>query len=227
MISYLTIILSILALGLQIQASESGAAFQSIYLVKPRFYATEIIGRFSYAETGTFNPQEPIDNRIVLYNSYARYKISNAEMIRFDRDSLRVAKIQVVFTKYPLNKKDWRTDYYDLLAWRLNELFQLDAALNDERIEWEMVLQTDCTTDAQARRFFHGIVLYLEPLAAIAEEIPAQPQPASPPVENGGFLFREDYEPMIHRSPIQFEPLHGKPVRRQMEPSRLKCPSWR
>jgi hypothetical protein len=201
-------------------------AFPNIYLEKPREHSLEITGKFSYNEIGRYIPGEQGEGAIVLHNGYASSRIINVSAIDFDRDAYRVSKVQIIFTKYPIHKNDWRTNYYDLLAWRLRELFKADSNLNDDRIVWEMVLQTDCVTAAQARSFYHGIVLHLEPLAVVAEETPpANPPSNYKPIENGGFLLPQDRNPAIFRSPFNFQPEPGRPLRTQMEPSKLKCPS--
>jgi hypothetical protein len=212
---------------LLLSGGEKQVAFTQKQLGNPRLHHEEIINRFRYTETGTFIL--PADSlHIVLFNSYARARISNPESLIVDHDQYRVKKIQVVFTKYPFDKNKWLTNYYDLLGWRLTELFQLDGHLNDHDIDFEMVLQTDCTTASLARGFFHGIVVELEPVAVVSENPPTE-HPVrvnQPPIENGGSLI-PDRIPDYFRSPYQFEPEPGRPLRRQMDPKKLKCPSWR
>lgn len=199
-------------------------------LDNPREKAGMLLDKFSYTETEIF--AKPSDSlSIALENGYARAPIINAQEYDYDATRYRVAKVDIVFTRYPYNKRDWLTNYYDLLAWRLKALFEIDQFLNDSSIEWGLLLQTSCKTAPRAKELFHGIVLYLEPLESQPDpevpvaDIPERSQPT--PIENQGFLFSEPRNPEMFRSRYRFEPEPGTETRRKMEPSKLKCPSWR
>ncbi len=199
-------------------------------LDNPREKGGMLLEKFSSTETKVF--AKPSDSMsIVLENGYARAPIVNSEVYDYDTEKFRVSKVDIVFTRYPYNKKDWLTNYYDLLAWRLKALFELDGFLNDPSIEWSLVLQTAGTTAPRARELFHGIVLYLEPRdpqpvpETPTADIPERTQPS--PIENQGFLFSEPRNPEMFRSRYRFEPEPGTEPRRNMEPSKLKCPRWR
>ncbi len=72
-------------------------------------------------------------------------------------------EIDLVFTKYPSDFSRWRTDYDQLLTDRLNALIELDSTLLDKNIRWNMILQTRCKTEGEAKRFFHGFVIKYRP----------------------------------------------------------------
>lgn len=204
--------------------------FDAKLLDNPREKAGMLLNKFSYTETDVF--AKPSDSMtIALENGYARAPIINAEKYDYDAEQFRVSKVDIVFTRYPYNKRDWLTNYYDLLAWRLKALFELDGLLNDPSIEWGLVLQTSGITAPLAKELYHGIVLYLEPLESHPDpeiptaDIPERTQPT--PIENQGFLFSEPRNPEMFRSIYRFEPEPGTEPRRNMEPSKLKCPRWR
>lgn len=204
--------------------------FGSDLLENPREKADMLLEKFSYTETEMF-PKPSDSLSIALENGYAHAPIINAQEYGYDATQYRVAKVDIVFTRYPFNKRDWLTNYYDLLAWRLKELFEIDSSLNDPSIEWGLVLQTAGKTAPRAKELFHGIVVYLEPLESQTDpeipvaDIPDKTQPA--PIENQGFLFSEPRNPEMFQSRYRFEPEPGTEPRRQMEPSKLKCPRWR
>ncbi len=204
--------------------------FGNDLLDNPREKSGRLLNKFSYTETDVF--VKPSDSMtIVLENGYARAPVINAKDYDYDSAQYRVNKVEIVFTRYPYNKRDWLTNYYDLLAWRLKALFELDGFLNDSYIEWGLVLQTAGKTAPRAKELFHGIVLYLEPIELHPDpeipvaDIPERTQPT--PIENQGFLFSEPRNPEMFRSRYRFEPEPGTEPRRNMEPSKLKCPRWR
>lgn len=202
--------------------------FPSELLQHPRDFLFDFPGMFHYKEISVFK-DNPSENEVVLENGYAEFVIGNPGEIKFDRSSWAVAKVDVVFTKYPLHKEQWRTNYYDLLAWRLKALFELDPSLNNPSIEWGLILQTAATNEPDAKKLFHGIVLHLEPIAYTVETTEEEYEPSQrefTPIENGGFLFREQRNPDMFRSRYNFEPTPGREPRRNMDPSDLKCPRW-
>jgi hypothetical protein len=210
---------------------EGEAYFDNDMLQNPREHALDLLERFQNKETGTYNVAK--DSLVVfLSNGYALAPIINAGNYNFDKSRYRVAKIEVVFTKYPFDKKNWLTNYYDLLAWRLMALFDLDPSLNNSDISWNLVLQTDCKTANAARQMFHGVVLFLDTIDIVINENP--PLVEDDPVEipassiiNGGFIMREDRNPNYFMSPMQYQPDPGRPLRTNMDPKKLKCPTWR
>jgi hypothetical protein len=217
--------------GISSDLETVGERFASDILENPRMYSEELLMLFSSLETDSFAIPQNGSEAIVLANGYASPVISNRESYNFDKNLFKVKHIDIVFTKYPLHKKDWLTNYYDLLAWRLNELFAIDSTLNNADIEWGLVLQIQGKTAAAAKELFHGIVITLEPLETLTDELPPadsnreSTRPSG--IENGGFIMKEDRDPRYFRSPQAAEPIPGKVLRRNMDPKKLKCPTWR
>lgn len=99
-------------------------------------------------------------NQILLEMAYASAQIRNPDQWSRDIRIKRVKKVELIFTNYPLNRRDWRTHYDTLLHRRMDALFELIPALaTDTTVEWHAVLQTDCQSAKIARERFHGVVL--------------------------------------------------------------------
>ncbi len=103
-----------------------------------------------------------VKNAIVLENGYAMSKLKNpGDWLRM-REVYQATQVDLVYTKYPVDKEFWLTDYHELLVKRLAELFKADSSLNDNRIKWNLILQTACETQDEAKAMFHGFVIKYE-----------------------------------------------------------------
>ncbi len=135
--------------------------FSNKILNNPRVNKEVIDSLFEYTEISTFVKNEK-KGEVILENGYAKSKIIDKDKWEVNVLSRTISSIDIVFTKYPKKKKDWITNYYDLLTDRLNELFLLDPSLNDKNIEWKLVLQTSCNNEPETEKLFHGIVIRYE-----------------------------------------------------------------
>ncbi|MFP4289892.1 MAG: hypothetical protein ACLFQS_11605 [Bacteroidales bacterium] len=204
--------------------------FSIEHLENPVPSGTLLVDRFEYRETDVYEKQNRKDV-IYLENGYAAAKIRDVENFPIDKERYSVAKVEVIYTKYPLRKEDWITNYYELLARRLEALFSIDSTLNSSEIEWSLVSQTECTTAHDAKNLFHGIALYLEPLPVSKETTPPvteqkrEKRDLPPIIENMGFITKEEKHPDQFKSPIEFGSTGNK--KRQMDPKDLQCPTWR
>lgn len=135
--------------------------FMPEWLDNPLDYLSEIENQCSSFETDTYRlPDKGFFKQ--LYNAYASPIISNKNSWKSGMNNIVVTKVEIVYTKYPLHRKDWITNYNQLLAARLKELFSLDNSLNQKDIEFCLILQTKCKTESAAKDFFHGIVIHFE-----------------------------------------------------------------
>ncbi|MFH2142110.1 MAG: hypothetical protein ABIJ97_06795 [Bacteroidota bacterium] len=123
---------------------------------------------FVYNEIERFRSLS-ISNAVILENGYARSEIVNNQDWDVNIKNRKVTRIDIVFTKYPLKKEDWITNYHKLLADRLNNLFKMDSSLNSDEIQWNLVLQTGCKTGKEAQTYYHGIIIYFE---VLTEKVP-------------------------------------------------------
>jgi len=100
---------------------------------------------------------------VKLEMAYAQDEIENAGAWLKIAPKAVAYEIDLVFTLYPQDITKWRTDYYELLNGRMEELFALDSALNSPTIKWNMILQTEPSSEEEAKSHFHGFVIKYRP----------------------------------------------------------------
>lgn len=104
--------------------------------------------------------------QVALRMEYAGFEMENEqEWVALSQKNVAY-EIDLVFTKYPENIQNWRTNYYQLLNDRVLALFEMDSSLRSSRIKWNMVLQTQCVTEEEAKKYFHGFVIKYRPKQA-------------------------------------------------------------
>ncbi len=133
--------------------------FTKDVLNNPKKYGEKFEKLFNLNEISTYDTTKT-KGKIILENGYTRYKIKNPQDWKPHQKNIVVTQIDVIYTKYPRNKNFWRTNYYELLANRIKALFALDSSLNSSDFEWNIILQTDCHTEAQTKEMFHGICIH-------------------------------------------------------------------
>jgi len=163
------LIIVLLIMGSTLANAQRVKKFSEDILQNPRNYGERFERLFNLNETPSFN-QEDSQDKVILENGYTKALIKNP----YDWDPYNkhivVTQIDVIYTKYPKNKDFWRTNYYDLLANRIKELFKLDSTLNSSDFEWNIILQTDCNSEFEAKNMFHGISITYFELDDILEE---------------------------------------------------------
>lgn len=109
--------------------------------------------------------QAPADpHSVFLFNGYASHIISNPMAWDSLRGRVLPIRVQIVFTKQPFNKLNWKINYYQLLASRVSALLAIDSTLSSERVQWEIILQTKERTTPKAKMLVHGIAIEYAPL---------------------------------------------------------------
>ena len=136
-----------------------GQKFKNDLLNNPKKYGIQFEQLFNLNEIGTYDTKAAKD-QVILENGYTEFKIKNASDWIPYRKNIVITQIDVIYTKYPRNKEFWRTNYYELLANRIKTLFALDSTLNSSDFEWNIILQTDCNTEAETKKMFHGISIH-------------------------------------------------------------------
>lgn len=136
--------------------------FKKEWLDAPGKYSKEIEIRFLTAYIPVFTPVATPE-MIILENGYAQSSIRNKDAWNGVSTGFFVDTITFIYTQYPKDINFWLTNYHSLLAQRLKELFKLDPSLNSDSIVFKILLQTDCNTDSEARRMFHGITIHESP----------------------------------------------------------------
>jgi len=159
--TFLYIFLSISCFTWAQTAQVISPKFERRIFDNPKKNGSLLEGLFKTIETKKVFPEKQ-KNVVVLENGYAQSKLKNGgDWIRM-REAWQAVQIDIVYTKYPIDKEFWLTDYHELLVKRLAELFKLDSTLNDSRIRWNLVLQTGCTTQDEAKSMFHGMIIKYE-----------------------------------------------------------------
>lgn len=133
--------------------------FSDDVLANPKKYGEDFEKLFNLNEIGTYDLSANKE-KVILENGYTQYKIKNTSDWTPYRKNIVITQIDVIYTKYPRDKDFWRTNYYELLANRIKALFELDSSLNSQDFEWNIILQTDCNTEAETKKMFHGISIH-------------------------------------------------------------------
>jgi hypothetical protein len=98
-----------------------------------------------------------------LEMAYASAEIKNPEKWTSDSRKKKIKEIDIVFSRYPLDKKDWKTNYDSLLSKRVKSIVALiPQVLSDSGVVWNLVFQTAARSDAQARKLPHGVLVRYE-----------------------------------------------------------------
>lgn len=96
----------------------------------------------------------------LLQMDYASHIIRNPEGWNNKDHRRKIYRVDIVYTRYPLHKKDWITNYDTLLNRRVQAICGLENNIKPADITWNIVLQTSCRTEDEARTLFHGAVLW-------------------------------------------------------------------
>jgi len=144
--------------------------FKQDTLSHPRLYSEELVTLLNYSETATYQLQND-SNTVFLENGYGLHPIINGSKWKALKEDNKPYRVDIIYTKYPFKFEDWNPNYFDLLANRLIELFEIDSNLNIEGISWNLILQTNCHDPESALRLPHGIkIWYYRQLQTYATE---------------------------------------------------------
>ena len=144
--------------------------FEKYILNKPIENKKALLSSFNLTEIPVYKPKTT-SQKVILENGYAKYQIKNPDDWRKLKQDNIATQVDIIYTKYPRKKEDWRTEYHGLLANRLKALFALDPDLNSLDITWNIILQTECYTEPQTKKMFHGIAIHYVPKRQIETEI--------------------------------------------------------
>ncbi|MFN0203699.1 MAG: hypothetical protein ACKVTZ_19385 [Bacteroidia bacterium] len=104
------------------------------------------------------------ENAITFRVNYAKPIIKNAKDWAKKPKEHIPYQVDLIYTKYPFQFQDWRTNYDTLLMRRIENLQALDPLLKESSVRWRFILQTGCKTEAEAMKMFHGFVVYHHPV---------------------------------------------------------------
>ena len=119
--------------------------------------------------TNTYNLSD--SNTICLKMNYGSGKILNPKsLINGERDK-RPRVVDLVMTLYPSNLENWREDYKELIASRIESLIELDSAFYyDRNIKWNLILQDEAQNRYEAKKQIHGVVVHYLTLPTIKHQ---------------------------------------------------------
>lgn len=135
--------------------------FKKSWLLHPEKYSGDLEESFGRREITRFIPHL-LPDHVLMQNGYASALINNPGSWKHS-NAVIVDTVNIIFTSYPPDKNFWLTNYYYLLSQRLQNLFNLDSMLNSSSVTYNLVLQTGCKTEEEAKEFFHGIEIVFHP----------------------------------------------------------------
>jgi hypothetical protein len=153
-------ILFILSYGV-LQAGIAQQAFPDHILANPKKYSGEFESLFLYKEVPVYRKNMK-EKSVFLKNGYATAILQPPLPWPLKNKIYDVKEVRLIFTKYPVDKNFWNTNYYELLATRLGNVFKLDPRLNDAHIIYSLILQTDCQSEDEARGMMHAVEIVYE-----------------------------------------------------------------
>jgi hypothetical protein len=136
--------------------------FKTEWLDQPKKYAKQIENSFFTYQIPQFNISH-FNSYTILENGYAKSEIVNRSAFKGIPENYYPDTIIFIYTQYPKNINFWLTNYHALLAERLKVLFRLDEDFNSEKITYKILLQTNCNSEDEARKLFHGIAIHYSP----------------------------------------------------------------
>jgi hypothetical protein len=111
-------------------------------------------------EVPVYKQHESFAGQTTLQMGYANHAIQNPRIWSEDIRKKYIYEVDLVLSKYPTNKEKWVTNYDTLMRNRVKALYELIPELEQNtRITWNIVLQTDCNTEDEAKNMFHGAVI--------------------------------------------------------------------
>jgi hypothetical protein len=126
-------------------------------LSNPQTNGAEISSQLNTIEVEEYH--EKGGQRIFLRNGFRKSTLVNASEWLKVRDSVKPYRVDIVYSKYPMNEGTYH-EIYPLLFNRLKALFSMDAAVNRSDIEWNKILQIHCENNEQVGHLYHGIVIW-------------------------------------------------------------------
>lgn len=150
--------------GISLCQGQIQPKFDTAFLLQPKKFSKELEKQFKIVQTKKVNPKA-LKNSVALPNGYAESKLSKTEAWETVKEQVKVKEVSMVFSRYPKNFEQWATNYHELLAKRLLALFEVDPDLNNREITFTLVLQTDCETEEDAKKLFHGFLIKYDKLS--------------------------------------------------------------
>jgi hypothetical protein len=91
---------------------------------------------------------------------YASHIIQNPDQWENNDNRKEIIQVDIIFTKYPFDKKDWITHYDSLLHNRIQSIRRLEPSVLNSEVRWNLIIQTQCSKESEAKNLFHGAILW-------------------------------------------------------------------
>ena len=140
------------------RAQKTEEQFSKLVLENPIAHSSWFDKHFPVTEILHYVPSDDTST-VFLFNGYALHNLVNPSIWTLKRTNAIPFRVQIVFTKQPFDKKDWKTNYYELLASRIAEMLLIDSSLNTMDVKWEIILQTQAKSRGEAKGLPHGIAI--------------------------------------------------------------------
>jgi len=137
----------------------SQVKFNITQLNEPTKYGPEVAAAIPTLEIAKYTLSPADKNCLFLKTGLRSSIIVNTKDWTIIKDTVDPYRIDIIYSRYPVRNGEY-AEIYPLLCNRLTNLFLMDPKLNDIRIKWTKVLQTNCISDEQVSTLFHGIVIW-------------------------------------------------------------------
>lgn len=128
--------------------------------IEPSFRIKKLFPEGKYKAYKTDKYLFPENNTVVFKTDFGSEKIKNSRAWNKEDFTKGVYEIDLVFTLYPSNEKQWYEDFFDLTKNRVAELLEIDDRfILDTLIKWNIYLQTFAKNKSDAKKQFHGFVI--------------------------------------------------------------------
>lgn len=127
--------------------------------------------KFLISEVSVFDYPNQNQSKILVMD-YASYIIENPEDWDNKDHRKQVVQVDIVFTKYPFHKEDWITHYDSLLKNRIEAITELEPSVRKSQVKWNLIIQTRCKSEEEAKTLFHGAVLWYKEVPMVTAKAP-------------------------------------------------------
>jgi hypothetical protein len=103
----------------------------------------------------------PVKDEFVSFKAdFGSEKLQHSKKWDANDFSKGVYEIDLVFTLYPSTEQLWQSDFFELTKNRIAEMLDIDERfIIDDKIKWNLYLQTAASNKAEAKKMFHGFVV--------------------------------------------------------------------
>lgn len=104
----------------------------------------------------------PLAQAVSLRCGYADFIILNPQDWDTARADRVIERVELVFTKYPVDTARWIKPFTQLMTFRVRSLMKLipSTEKNANAINWRLVAQTDAKDRVGAESLFHGFIIH-------------------------------------------------------------------